>query len=560
MESVKMKMHIGNTLKYITDNYPSLTKVVLELIQNSLDSEANEIMVIIDYKTELLCVRDNGSGIGPKKFREAIESVCSSSKTRGKLGQFGIGLLSPLGKCKGFLITSAAKADKHIYNRWVFDSSKILKSPELPEIPMVSMPNLVFSRSGRTKTVEMVNWRTEVVLEKFSSDKSVNAISITELKSLVIGQFSEAMRKLDAEVTLIVKKANQPEKETESFKAANFNGDSLGRIAYGKKEEGETVFDLFLSPKTKSGRKGQILVGVKGSDFRIPMPIFLKSTPELGGDITNLLTSGTFEGSIISSNCSLHQNRKEFFDNEARMNFLIHLESWVRNHGNKQVATIKDSEKDVWLQAVGSLAINLLEDRLKTQMPHLMEVIKSFKFGTLGKGHYGFGEAKTEQEFTSSAKQFNDHESGTTTSKGKGPRDSNFERRPTSHENHSPFTVSGEGTKRKLVKGHSTGLQFVFEEMLGNDHHWEFDSKTGVLSFNMRSDIWAKMETSERNLILYQQYVAIKALELQLEPPVVRPQIYEFLQRELKSAATFITATSAIQPRQAAREVGKKLK
>lgn len=561
MEAIKtMKMggHVGNTLGYVINSYPTLTRVILELVQNSLDSDATAIKIIVDYKSQMLCVRDNGCGISPAKFEQALSSFCSSMKERDKLGQFGIGLLSPLGKCHGFVITSAAKSEKHEYYRWIFNSELILKNPDWSEIPMVPIQNLIYSRTGKggSKTVQTADWRTEVALDHFSHDRSVSSILLSELKSLILGQFSEAMRRLDCEVNITIKRSNSVQKEYDSFKAASFSGESLGRVEYGDEKSGKTSFDMYLALKQRTGRKGVVTVGIGDNPFRIPMSVFCKSTSELDSDIAKVLLSGTFEGTIISSNCALHPNRKEFLDNEARLNFLIHLESWVKNYGQKQIASIKDGEKDVWLQAVGSMAISQLEERIKSQLPHLLGVVKSFKMGTIGPGHIGFAEAKQEQPFQSSKKALSER-------KKKRSRPtidpSGVDREPTLHPGHTPFTVAGEGPKRRLVRGHSTGLQFVFEEMPGNDNHWEFEPKTGTLTFNMRSDIWAKMETSERNLILYQQYVAIKALEMQLEPPAVRPQVFEFLQRELKSAAIFITATSVLHPRKSKEEVGKKI-
>ncbi len=568
VSTVKMGVHIGNALRYVTDNYPTITKVVLELIQNSLDSESSEITVIIDYKTKVLVVRDNGCGISPEKFEQAVSSVCSSIKTKDKLGQFGIGLLSPLGKCKGFVITSAAKASKHEYNRWVFNSDQILKSATLPDIPVVPMPNVFYATSMAKSSKERipVDWRTEVCLDHFSNDKSINSVSLVELKSLILGQFSEAMRKLNASVNVTIKRADSAKKEYDSFKAANFNGERLGEVVYGDKKSERTSFDIYLAPKTKLGRKGQIIVGIEGNDFRIPMPLFLRSVPELDSDVVGFLTSGTFEGSIISSSCELHTNRKEFCDNEARLSFLINLESWVRHHGQKHVVSIKDGERDTWLQAVGSLAINQLEARLKNQFPHLLDVVKTFRVGTIGPGHQGFAEAKQQQSFNS-ANKFGRKNGHGADAEGQGiQKNPNADREPTLHPGHTPFTVAGEGNKRRKVKGHSTGMQFVYEELPGNDHHWEFDAETGILTFNMRSDIWEKMERSERkevverNLILYQQYIAIKALELQLQPPSFRPQIFEFLQQELRSSSIFITTQSSfLQPRKPKSEVGKKV-
>ncbi len=117
------------------------------------------------------------------------------------------------------------------------------------------------------------------------------------------------------------------------------------------------------------------------------------------------------------------------------------------------------------------------------------------------------------------------------------------------------------GTNRKVVRGHSTGLQYVFEELPGNDNHWLFDPITGILTFNIRSSVWESMERSgERNLIHYQVYITLKALELQRVPATLRPSVYEFLQKELPTAGVFIASTVTLPPRKAKSEVGKVIK
>lgn len=553
--TIQMGIHVGNALRYVTDNYPTLMKVILELIQNALDSDANRIRVNVNYKTRSLSVNDNGSGISPEKFQQAISSVCGSlKKNTGKLGQFGIGMMSPLGKCKGFIVTSAEKSATYAYHRCVFDSQKILSSSILMEIPVVPLPDYCYAknnRGGSGKTA--VDWRTEVFINEFSNDKSINAISLPELRNLILGQFSEAMKKLDAEIFVNIK--SDKGSINDSFKAADFKGEKLGLVVYDEKSSHtKTKFDIYLSPKLKTGRKGQILFGIEENDFRIPASIFIKSTPEIDAETARVLLSGSFEGSIISGGCSMHPNRKEFCDNEARLDLLINLEMWVKNHGLRHLALVKDEEKDVWLQNVGSLAIYGLEEKLKNELPHLLAVVKSFRVGTVGPGHYGFDKSKVEQDFSSS------HLRGKSTKhqETKPQEADKLPGKPVLHPGHTPFKVGGEGTQRRLVKGHSTGMQFVYEELPGNDNHWEFDSEIGVLTFNTRSNIWARMEDSERNLILYQQYVAIKALELQLVPPNARESVFEFLQKELESAVIFIAGTSLLHPRKTKAEVGKK--
>lgn len=545
----KLGIHVGKALSYIVNLYPTMMSVILELVQNSLDSNSKDITVIIDYSRRDVKVRDDGNGISSEKFAEAIGRVCDSMKEKDKLGQFGIGMLSPLGKCKEFYITSIPKGSNMGYNKWFFYSDRILKSKGLPEIPHSELNKAVFSRSGQSmKDREVFNWRTEVNISEFKNDRTTMSVTISELQRLINSRFSEAMKALDAKVTILIKQADG-HKQQLSFKADAFRGEKMKTIVYGVTGE-QTSFETYISPKTASGRKGELVVGVQGDIFKIGMKDFVKTISQYASaDSLNILTSGTFEGIITSDCCTLHQNRKEFVDDDNLMNMVIHLEEWVKHHAIPVITSMKDGQRDEWLQAVGSVAISNLESRLKKEMPHLLGIIKRFKNGLVkAKPHE---EAQDYKSKTPSSPVHYEKGKGQTSTPPKGGQ--------------SPvgikLTVAGPfGQKRRLVSGTSTGLQFVYEELPGNDHHWEFDGESGILVFNMRSDIWEKMERSgERSLILYQEYVGIKALEMQLEPEISRPTVFEFLQRELRSASLFISGSSHLHPRKARSEVGKKI-
>lgn len=555
-QNAQMGMHVGHALSYITDNYPTINKVILELIQNSLDSDANLITVYVDYHSRTIYVRDNGNGISPEKFQHAISRVCSSLKQKDKLGQFGIGMLSPLGKCRNFTITSSPAGGNSNYNQWLFDGQSILENSEFSEIPRKAMPELLFSNTGKfTPNRRSVQWRTEVALHSFSKDSTINAVGLEDLRTVILGQFSQPMKRLDTTISLRIRRSKDHDAETLNFKAAQFKGEKLDVIVYGDSKVGQTTFEIYISPKTKSGRKGEILFGLKGNDFRIPMSTFKKSIVGIANQETiNILASGTFEGCILSDNCLLHQSRREFREDESLMEFCLHLDAWAENYGQKHIISMKDGERDVRLQAIGQVAIKNLEEKLRTEMPHLMALVKNFKIGTIGSGHNGFDFAAKNQGFKAKeAKTIKDNEASASPS-------SSAKRQDNDHPGHTPFSVSGpRGAQRRLVRGHSTGVQFVFEELPGNDHHWEFDEQVGILTFNMRSDLWAKVESHDRNLILYQEYVAVKALEMCLEPTPTRQTIFEFLQRELRTAVILIMSSSALQPRKAKAEVGRRL-
>jgi hypothetical protein len=545
----KLGIHVGKALSYIVGLYPTLVSVILELVQNSLDSSARDIMIIIDYSRRDVKVRDDGNGISAEKFAEAIGRVCDSMKEKDKLGQFGIGMLSPLGKCREFYITSIPKGKNSGYNKWLFHSDRILRSQVLPEIPHFELKNAIFSRSNgqAMKDKEFFNWRTEVNIAEFKNDRNMMSVTIPELQRLVNSRFSEAMKNSDAKVTILIRQADGSKQQV-SFKADAFRGEKMKTIVYGTVGD-QTSFETYISPKTASGRKGELLVGVQGDIFRIGMKDFAKTISQYASsESLTLLTSGTFEGTITSDCCTLHQNRKEFIDDDNLMNMVIHLEEWVKHHAIPTVTSMKDGQRDEWLQAVGSVAISNLENRLKKEMPHLLGIVQRFK--------NGFVKAKPNEDSQ-------DYKSKTPSSpihyeKGKGQTSP----APGGGQAHGiKLTVAGpHGQKRRLVSGTATGLQFVYEELPGNDHHWEFDGNSGVLVFNMRSDIWEKMERSgERSLILYQEYVGIKALEMQLEPEVSRPTVFEFLQRELRSASLFISSSSVLHPRKAQKDVGRKV-
>ena len=544
----KMGIHVGKALGYIVNLYPTIVSVVLELVQNSLDSNAKDIAVIIDHQKRDIKVRDDGEGISTEKFAEAISKVCDSLKGKDKLGQFGIGMLSPLGKCKEFDITSIPKGLNSGYNKWFFNSDRILKNGDLPEIPHSELNKAIFSRSGKAmKDKDVYNWRTQVNIREFKTDRGITTASVVELQRLISGRFSEAMKRLNASVLICIKDADgKTEKLT--FKAAEFRGEKMKPVIYGEPATGQTYFEIYISPKMASGRKGEVSIGIKNDLFRIGFKDFAKSiTDYIKPETLQMLTSGTFEGLIVSDKCSLHQNRKEFLEDDHLMNLAIHLDEWAKNYAQPAMVSMKDSQRDEWLQAVGSVAISMLESSIKNELPHLLAVVKSFKKGFLTVPRKEEGQDHKSKKASSPEKY----------AKQKGGHSSS----PKESSEDIVMTVAGpHGQKRRLVSGSSTGLQFVYEELPGNDHHWEFDSETGILSFNMRSDIWERMERAgDRSLILYQEYVGIKALEMQLEPEVSRPYIFEFLQRELKSAGLFISGATALHPRRAKSEVGKKI-
>ncbi len=141
MTSDPVNFPAGKILVRLANEYPFVLLVILENVQNALDANARNVSVRINQKTSCITVRDDGDGVSVSGFQEALQSVCESAKSRGKLGQFGIGLISPLGKCERFTFTSSPR-DKDEFREWTFNTAEIEASKDMPNIPRRSRSDL----------------------------------------------------------------------------------------------------------------------------------------------------------------------------------------------------------------------------------------------------------------------------------------------------------------------------------------------------------------------------------------------------------------------------------
>ena len=109
-------------------------QAIAELLDNSIDGRIlntrEKIQIRLDFKEKRIVVKDNGSGMDKDDLTNAM-TIAMSTKTNGKLGQFGIGMksaCSALGK-KFTIVTSKTNSDKEYcveYDEktWLSDESK----------------------------------------------------------------------------------------------------------------------------------------------------------------------------------------------------------------------------------------------------------------------------------------------------------------------------------------------------------------------------------------------------------------------------------------------------
>lgn len=510
-EKSPFAIHMGEALIKIAGTYPTLLDVVVECIQNALDANATKIWVILNRKSRLLTIRDNGEGRSRTEFEEALTSVCSSIKPKGKLGRFGIGLISPLGKCESYAFTSTTRDDPRGYLEWEFITDDLQQQAMIDGIPMRKRSDLVFEFTPRPHQ-EQIFWRTEIRIERFSKDSHINKISIETLKDAILDRFKPALGRLGTIISVRLKDIDGKTELTRDIKAEQFSGKKLEEAIFHDKDAGDCIFHLFLARRTEKGRKGKVLIGEADDEYRIPFTIFARSAEKwLDKEIIEIFLSGVFEGEILASRISLLPSRKGFVENEKLAGFCATLETWHKEHGKNLFEEAKEEKQEERYQKLGRLSLQVLESMLfREEFSALLEVINSFKLGTVGEGHALPKSSNVKGMLETPALAVDG-------ARLKASDNGNKERRvrkETEHDKpgHHPLRALGpRGKLVTLVRSDSLGL-YLFPDAMDSEKPWELDVSTGVLRVNVRHPGWVQCEQNDRVLTHYMAFVAVQAL------------------------------------------------
>lgn len=515
--SSQVSFHYGRTLLKLAQTYVSLFEAVLEAVQNAIDSGANNVAIVINRKERSITVIDNGEGVTRANFEEALSRVCESQKERGKLGQFGLGLISPLGKCELFTFTSCARKGKEGYLEWTFETDAIARQAKMVNVPCRSraMAYKPSHPAGRVpQGTRLVDWRTQVVVHNYVVDREISRIQSAEaLKEAIVEKYGVAMRKNDVAVGVRIVNEDGTV-ETAAGRAKRFSGRKLPEVVISDKDAGNTIFRLYLARKGTFGYQGKVVVGEAGNDYRFSFNIFAKgATDFLSADVIDLFKSGVFEGEILTSNAKLHENRKTFVRNDAYVGFCAAIEEWFLEHGKKHMKEVKEQRQGERIQNLSLKSLKNVEALLISDtFAHLRkETIGSFKHGSVGEGHAAPDDSKVVG--THENPSLSTTAAGTSHGTNGGGGHSNAEpdeEKPA----HAPFTVAGpKGQHRTAVKGGSRGLQFDHVAMRADGPPWVLEPKNGTIFFNVEHPEWiAASAAGDRELMQLQEVGAIMAL------------------------------------------------
>lgn len=525
MESA-FSMHEGETLIREAGQYPTLLDVVLEGVQNAIDKMATVIRLTINYRSRNMTLRDNGNGVTREEFERALQSVGHTIKRDDKLGRFGLGLVSPLGKCESFTFTSTPRTDPSAFIEWTFVTEDLRSQRKISGIPLRKRNDVQYAKDGGGKISgrDVVDWRTEVAIHNFARDRFVSSsgMNVDVLRDAVVEKFGVVMRRNDVviAVTLVDHDGNR---NTTEIVAPEFSGIKLSEVTVESKKAGKCVFRLFLARRGPKGRRaGKVLVGIVGDDFRFGFDLFANSLPadmRPNEEAIQALASGLFEGEIVGTWLKLHANRKSFEVNEELAGFCGAISEWFETVGKEHYREAKDARAEERMQELGLRSLRVIEEMMRNPAcDALKKVIASFNRGIVGAGHAPKGRGVMLTSLKSLRAILPSSSSGSNGSGGTGS--------PSVPKDDHPLVAAGpRGQRRKSVKSTSLGLTLVHEP-LGGERLWVLDAHDGVLTLNTRHPVWVECdERGDSTVMRFQEFLILEALSTYTLPEMMRESV-----------------------------------
>lgn len=511
-----LAFHEGEILMRVAGTYGTLHDVIMEQTQNAIDAEATKIWIFVNQATRLIIVKDNGEGVTKEMFENALSKVGKTIKKDDKLGRFGLGLVSPLGKCEKMQFISIRKNKSSDFLQWTFIPADIKEQEKLAEIPWDVRSDLIFSEKkskSKNKDKNFVKWRTCVRIEGYTQDRVIGKLSLEAIESGIMDLYGPTIRrkKIVVEVKIVDESGNKKEK---IFTATEFSGKELPRQVIKEDDVGEVIFKLFIANMSGQKRKGSVVLGERDDEFRFPLSnLFRASANCIPAEAASVLRSGVFEGEILAEKCQLQPSRKNFEANDAFLGLCVAIETWYKRFGKKIFEEVQEMRAETRYQELGSRSLKVVAE-LVSNDSKFDELIKSFKVGSIGIGH-----AKPDARINGPQEKTSKAISG---SGRKTPSaDPGRERQEPQKEKpeHRPFTVVGpQGTRRTRVYNNSLGIQLAHEPLKASMAIWKFDVKEGLLIINTKHPHWDECDVNDSTLMRYQEFVIIQALNLELMP------------------------------------------
>ena len=237
---------------------------VAEIIDNSIEAEANFVQVIVHFDGEesYLLVMDNGRGMNSQEIQEAMKFGSKREYNHNDLGRFGLGLkTSSLSQCDELIVSSRQGAQRARINSFMWSMDHVTKTDrwEILKVPSNELPPEVLAHLSHTVGTS-VCWRklSRLMGYRWPTGKHAEQEASRIVFELKIGLGATFHRFLSGELGrkrtgIFVN--GEPVEPWDPFCRAHKTTDSLPpfevAVSYGKQTE-RIVFRPFVLPVSKS--------------------------------------------------------------------------------------------------------------------------------------------------------------------------------------------------------------------------------------------------------------------------------------------------------------------
>jgi hypothetical protein len=532
-------LHQGHAIYNLAKNYNDLPAVMLEVVQNAIDSMASRIKVTVDLQRRKFSVFDNGLGANHDKVVVALNSICDTLKRadKGKYGRFGLGLISPISVAESFTFTTHPRGSSDDYIEHTFVTSTIREQRN------VSIPHrVVLPKNDDSNGV----WYTTLVAATgLTKDRTLGSIKIADLSNNIATRYRVAIieRKIDITIEIV---GDDGSIQFQKVEVASYSGEKVETYADSHQDCGKVVFDLYIARMQRGSRKGEITFGDSANPSRIKAKELLACAGNLlGPSIGKALTSGVLEGEVVIGKIRMHPDRTRFEMGDDLVALCVVIEKWFSKVGDELIGRIEEETSNNRLQTIGIRAMHFFE--LLASQTQFKSVISNITIGTVGPGHTIV--PKKNVIGTDNKKSLSVSGTG-----GKGDTTpTGSPGKKGEHKNHKPATVYGDkGRHRTDVKGNSTGLRLAHTEMEDYSIPFTFDSDSGLLTVNTLNPNWGLCTESDEYLVKYHHLVFTCALCLESqksEDGQISPQIERFAWQQLGAQVFLIKNAEAVTPK-----------
>lgn len=531
--------HRGGLLQRAIDAYPVAMSVFKELVQNSIDTVhgAKSILIEINLDQNTATYLDNGSGMSEKTVGEALNSIGKTVKggKADRYGRFGIGMVSPLSIFESFEIITATSG--HVYQSYEFDRKIMFETGSDDwRFSLQEEPTYLHDDGCTPKRryvsrhdFESVWWRTQVKMYRLSQDKVKRAFDIEKFKAEVQLEYGTKLVELGTTIKVVI--TSDGRKTEASFKARRYEGKELPVWRTKEADLGNAEISFFLTPH---GYKGPVRIGIGITDnpFRVPFGADRLQQGSfyrlLSEQTKTALSSGMFQGEIVADNLVLRASRKGFEEDDAQMALAVVVDRWFQEVGSFYYNDEKGKREASRHQGLAQEALGRVGDFLKGEKSPFAQLFDDAIFGSIGVGH-------RDRPLTLVTGGEMLGKSVTKTDKGgssaSGESDADGARSGGERPHHRPTVVVGDGSPRKVVKGHSSGLHVVFVDL--GSKLWFFERAGACLKINPTHPLVATVDAYDARVRDLYSKIIVTALRVEMQPGDVRPVAQAFAEQAI---------------------------